>query len=107
LNDLDGSAAHIQHSADLFGLGDIWGKKDAYTMLAYLRQAQGEFEASAEFLGKVIAIKDTIIVRRSSTTELPSLTKLAILLSRTGPEMAHLLYGRTPADRETRGACKR
>jgi LuxR family maltose regulon positive regulatory protein len=91
LNDLDGAAAQIQRSADLFGLGDIWGKKDAYTMLAYLRQAQGEFEASTEFLSKVIAIKDTIIVRRSSTTELPSLTKLAILLSRTGPEMAHLL----------------
>lgn len=91
LNDLDGSAAHIQRSADLFGLGDIWGKKDAYTMLAYLRQAQGEFEASAEFLSKVIAIKDNIIVRRPSTTELPSLTKLAILLSRSGPEMAHLL----------------
>jgi len=91
LNDLDGSASHIQHSADLFGLGDIWGKKDAYTMLAYLRQAQGEFEASAEWLSKVIAIKDTILVRRSSTTELPSLTKLAILLSRARPEMAHLL----------------
>jgi LuxR family maltose regulon positive regulatory protein len=91
LNDLDGSAAHIQHSADLFGLGDIWGKKDAYTMLAYLRQAQGEFEASAELLSKVIAIKDNIIVRRSSTTELPSLTKLAILLSRARPDMAHLL----------------
>jgi LuxR family maltose regulon positive regulatory protein len=91
LNDLDGSAAHIQHSADLFGLGDIWGKKDAYTMLAYLRQARGEFETSAELLSKVIAIKDTIMVRRSSTTELPSLAKLAILLSRARAEMAHLL----------------
>jgi LuxR family maltose regulon positive regulatory protein len=91
MNDLDGAASHIQHSADLFGLGDIWGKKDAYTMLAYLRQAQGEFEASAEWLSKVIAIKDTILVRRSSTTELPSLAKLAILLSRARPEMAHLL----------------
>jgi LuxR family maltose regulon positive regulatory protein len=91
LNDLDGSAAYIQRSADLFGLGDIWGKKDAYAMLAYLRQAQGEFEASAELLSKVIAIKDTIIVRRSSTTDLPSLMKLAILLSRARPEMVHLL----------------
>jgi LuxR family maltose regulon positive regulatory protein len=91
LNDLESSAAYIQHSADLFGLGDIWGKKDAYTMLAYLRQARGEFEASAELLSKVIAIKDTIHVRRSSTTDLPSLMKLAILLSRARPEMAHLL----------------
>jgi LuxR family maltose regulon positive regulatory protein len=91
LNDLDSSAAYIQRSADLFGLGDIWGKKDAYAMLAYLKQAQGEFEASAELLNKVIAIKDTIVVRRSSTTDLPSLMKLAILLSRARPEMAHLL----------------
>jgi LuxR family maltose regulon positive regulatory protein len=91
MNDLDGSAYHIQHSADLLGLGDIWGKKDAYTMLAYLRQAQAEFETSVEWLSKVMAIKDTILVRRSSTTDLPSLTKLAILLSRARPEMAHLL----------------
>lgn len=60
-------------------------------MLAYLRQADGEFEASAEWLSKVIAIKDSIIVRRSSTTDLPSLAKLAILLSRARPEMTHLL----------------
>jgi len=91
LNDLDGSAAYIQRSADLFGLGDIWGKKDAFAMLAYLRQAQGEFEASAELLSKVIAIRDTITVRRSSTTDLPSLVQVAILLSRARPEMAHLL----------------
>jgi LuxR family maltose regulon positive regulatory protein len=72
-------------------LGDIWGKKDAYTMLAYLKQAQGEFEASFEWMSKVIAIKDSIRIRRSSTTDLPSLAKLAILLSRARPEMAHLL----------------
>jgi LuxR family maltose regulon positive regulatory protein len=91
LNDLEGAAPHIQHSADLFELGDLWGRKDAYTMLAYLRQAQGEFEASAELLSKVTAIIDTFIVRRSSTSDLPSLAKLAILLSRGRPEMAHLL----------------
>jgi tetratricopeptide (TPR) repeat protein len=91
LNDLERSAAYIRHSADLFGLGDIWGKKDAYAMLAYLRQAQGEFVASTELLRKVIAIKDTILVRRSSTTDLPSLTELANLLGRARPEMAHLL----------------
>ena len=91
MNDLEGSGAHIRHSAELFELGDIWGTKDAYTMLAYLRQAQGEFETSAELFSKVIAIKDSIMVRRSSTTDLPSLAKLAILLGRARPEMAHLL----------------
>jgi LuxR family maltose regulon positive regulatory protein len=93
MNELEASAASIQHCADVFELGDIWGKKDSYAMLAYLKQAQGEFEDAAELLGKVIAIRDTIIVRRSSTTDLPSLAKLAILLSRSRPETAHLLTG--------------
>jgi LuxR family maltose regulon positive regulatory protein len=91
LNDLDGSAAHIQQSADLFELGELWKKLDSYTMLAYLRQAQGEFEIAAELFRKACGIEDTLIVRQSKTTDLPSLTKLAILLSRTGPERVHLL----------------
>ena len=82
LNDLAGAAAHIQHSADLFELGELWGRMHSYTMLAYLRQAQGEFETSAELLSKACAIEDTIIVRRSNTSDLPSLTQLGILLSR-------------------------
>ncbi|RPI28846.1 MAG: hypothetical protein EHM70_16310 [Chloroflexota bacterium] len=90
-NDLAAAAAHIQHCVDLFEFGDLWGRKSAYTMLAYLRQAQGEFEASAELLGKVTAIIDTHLVRRPSTSDFPSLTRLAILLSRAGPDMAHLL----------------
>jgi LuxR family maltose regulon positive regulatory protein len=93
MNNLEDAAAHIQHCADVFGLGDIWGKKDSYAMLAYLKQAKGEFEASAELLSNVIAIRDTIIVRRSSTTDLPSLAELAILLARARPEKAHLLTG--------------
>jgi LuxR family maltose regulon positive regulatory protein len=63
----------------------------AYTMLAYLIQTQGEFETSAELFRKACDIEDTIIVRPSNTSDLPSLTKLGILLSRAGPEMAHLL----------------
>jgi LuxR family maltose regulon positive regulatory protein len=91
LNDLAGSAAHIQQSADLFELGELWKKLDSYTMLAYLRQAQGEFEIAAELFRKACGIEDTLIVRQFKTTDLPSLTQLAILLSRVGPEMAHLL----------------
>jgi LuxR family maltose regulon positive regulatory protein len=60
-------------------------------MLAYLKQAQGDFEASAKLLSEVTAIRDTILVRRSYTSDQPSLTKLAILLSRVRPEMSHLL----------------
>jgi LuxR family maltose regulon positive regulatory protein len=93
LNDLAGAAAHIQRSTDLFELGELWGRMNAYTMLAYLRQAQGEFEISAELFRKACTIEDTLIVRDSKTSDLPSLTQLGILLSRVGPEMAHLLTG--------------
>ncbi len=91
LNDLAGAAAHIQRSTDLFELGELWGRMNAYTMLAYLRQAQGEFEISAELFRKACAIEDTLIVRPSKTSDFPSLTQLGILLSRVGPEMAYLL----------------
>jgi LuxR family maltose regulon positive regulatory protein len=91
LNDLAGAATHIQHSADLFELGELWGRMHAYTMLAYLRQAQGDFEPAAELFRKACTIEDSTIVQQSNTSDLPSLTQLGILLSRAGPEMAHLL----------------
>jgi LuxR family maltose regulon positive regulatory protein len=91
LNDLVGAEAHIQRSADLYELGELWGRMHAYTMLAYLRQAQGEFETSAELFTKVCSIEDTLTVRQSNTSDLPSRTQLATLLSHARPEMAHLL----------------
>jgi LuxR family maltose regulon positive regulatory protein len=91
LNDLAGAVTHIQRSVDLFELGELWGKMHAYTMLAYLKQAKGEFETSAELFRKACTIEETIIVRQSNTTDLPSLAQLGILLSRAGSEMAHLL----------------
>lgn len=91
LNDLAGAAAHIQRSAELFELGEHYGSMHSYTMLAYLKQAQGEFETSAELFHKACAIEDTIVFRRSNTSDRPSRTKLGVMLSRAGPEMAHLL----------------
>ena len=90
-NDLAGVAAQIQHSADLLELGEHWGRMHSYTVLAYLKQAQGDFETSAELYRKACSVEDTIMVRRTYSTERPSLTQLAILLSRARPEMAHLL----------------
>lgn len=91
LNDLAGAAAHIQRSADLFELGENRARMHAYTMLAYLKQAQGEFETSAELFRKVCAIEDSLVVRRSYTSNRPSLSKLGILLSQVSPDLAHLL----------------
>ena len=91
LNDLDGAAAHIQQSADLLELGELWGRIDSYKMLAYLRQAKGDFGASADLLRKACGIESTMTVRQSKLTDLPSLMQLRVLLSRGGPEMAYLL----------------
>jgi LuxR family maltose regulon positive regulatory protein len=91
LNDLERAATHIQRSADLFELGELSARVYAYTALAYLRQAKGEYEASAELLRKAWAIEESLPVQRSTTSDLRSRTKLAILLSRAGPELGHLL----------------
>ena len=91
LNDLAGATAHIQRGVDLLELGELSGKMHSYRMLAYLRQAQGEYEASAELFLKACAVEDSLTVRQANVSDLPSLTKLGILLSRSRTEMAHLL----------------
>jgi LuxR family transcriptional regulator, maltose regulon positive regulatory protein len=91
LNDLAGAAAHIQHSADLFELSEHWAKMHSYTMLAYLKQAQGEFETSTELFRKACAVEETIRVERSNPSDRLRLTQLAILLSRVRPELAYFL----------------
>jgi len=91
LNDLEGAAEHIQHSADLFELGELQGRMNSYRMLAYLRQALGEFGASVELFSKACAFEDANIVQQSNISDPPSLAQLGILLSRTGPELAYLL----------------
>ena len=91
LNDLAGAAAHIQHSTDLFELGEHWAKMHSYIMLAYLKQAQGEFESSAELFLRACAVEETIRIQRSNTSDRLRLTQLAILLSRVRPEMAYFL----------------
>lgn len=91
LNDLVDAEAHLQRSAELFELGESWGRMHSYTMLAYLRQAQGEIEASLKLFRKACAVEDSLVIRRSYTSDRPSLIKLGILLSRAGLETTSLL----------------
>jgi LuxR family maltose regulon positive regulatory protein len=91
LNDLDGAAAHIQHSTDLFELGEHWAKMHSYTMLAYLKQAQGEFETSTILFRKACAVEETLPVQPSNPSDRLRLTQLAILLSRFRPEVSYFL----------------
>jgi ATP/maltotriose-dependent transcriptional regulator MalT len=107
LNDLAGATIHIQRSANLYELGELWRRVDAYTMLAQLRLANGDIESSIELLNKAIAIEDTVTDQSVNTTDLPSLVRLRILLSRAKPGMDYLLadairrmdaFGLTPKD---------
>jgi LuxR family maltose regulon positive regulatory protein len=91
LNDLAGAEAHIRHSANLFELGEHWAKMHSYTMLAYLKQAQGEFETSIELFRKACAVEETIRAQRSNASDRLRLTQLAILLRRVRPDMADFL----------------
>jgi len=91
LNDLEGAAVQIQQSADLFELGEHWAKIYSYTMLAYLKQAQGDFETCAKLFREAAAIEHTLELPRSNSAYHLMLTQLAILLSRVRPEMAPLL----------------
>ena len=91
LNDLSGAEGHIRHSANLFELGEHWAKMHSYTMLAYLKQAQGEVEASAELFLRACVVEETIRVQRSNASDRLRLTQLAILLSRVRPDMADFL----------------
>jgi len=90
-NDLVGATPHLQRGVELFDLGEVWGRTHSYRMLAYLKQAEGDLDASFELLSKAWAIKGTTSVRQSNTSDLPSLNQLGILLSRIRPEMAYLL----------------
>jgi LuxR family transcriptional regulator, maltose regulon positive regulatory protein len=91
MNELEEATTHIQWSTDFQELGESWGRLNSYTALAYLRQARGEYETSAELLRKAGAIEETITFQRAYPAFQPSPTKLAILLSRARPEMAQLL----------------
>jgi LuxR family maltose regulon positive regulatory protein len=91
LNDLAGATTHIQRAADLFELGEIWGRMHSMRMQAYLKQAAGDYQAALELLSNACNIRDQIIVRQSNTADIPSLEQLRILLSRIHPEMAYLL----------------
>jgi len=60
-------------------------------MLGYLKQAEGDYKTSYEWLGKARAIMENINVRQSNISTEPGLEQLNILLGRAGPDMAHLL----------------
>jgi LuxR family maltose regulon positive regulatory protein len=91
-NDLAGAAPHVQRAVELGELGGAWERMYSYRLLAYLKQAEGEYEASYNLLQRACAIRDTLSVRQLNIATEPGLEQLRILLSRAQPEMAHLLF---------------
>jgi LuxR family maltose regulon positive regulatory protein len=58
-------------------------------MLAYLNQAEGNYESAWDLLDKASASPKRHTAHRSNMTEEPGLEQLRILLSRSHPEMVH------------------
>ncbi len=107
LNDLAGATIHVRRSADLYELGELLKRIDAYAMLAWLRLANGDIETSIELLNQATAIEDTMTDQSVTTTDHPSLVRLRILLYRAKPGLEYLLadairyvdaFGLTPQD---------
>ncbi len=90
-NDLVGAARHIQRAEALGELEGAWWRLHGYRMLAYLKQAGGDYEAASDLLHRASAIRDSVLVRQTNISAQPGLEQLRILLSRARPEMGHLL----------------
>jgi LuxR family maltose regulon positive regulatory protein len=60
-------------------------------MLGYLKQAEGDYKTSYDWLGKAWAMGENISAQQSNISTQPGLEQLSILLYRAGPDMAHLL----------------
>jgi len=90
-NDLVGAETYIRRAIELDELGETWRVILTYRMLAYLKQAEGDYEDAFGLLGKACAIRDESSVRPVNISAEPSLEQLRILLSRVHPEMAQLL----------------
>jgi LuxR family maltose regulon positive regulatory protein len=90
-NDLDGAAPHLQRAVELDELGKSWGVMHSYWMLAYLKQAEGDYQTAYELMVRAYNIRDKISVRQYNFAAEPGLEQLCILLSRTQTNMAHLI----------------
>jgi len=90
-NDLVGAETYIRRAIELDELGETWRIILTYRMLAYLKQAGGDYEDAYCLLGKACSIRDEISVRPVNINAEPSLEQLRIQLSRVHPEMALLL----------------
>jgi LuxR family maltose regulon positive regulatory protein len=90
-NDFNSAAPHLQRAVELDELGKSWGVMHSYLMLAYLKQAEGDYNAAHELMDRAFKIRDKISVSQFNFAAEPGLEQLQILLSRTGPEREHLL----------------
>jgi LuxR family maltose regulon positive regulatory protein len=90
-NDLAGAAPHIKRAVELRELGETWEVLMCYKMLAYLRQAKGDYQAAYDLLGKALALGENLNRYQLNVIAEPGMEKLRIMLGRSRPEMAHLL----------------
>ena len=91
LNDLTGSATHIQRAIELFELEETWDRLLGYKMMACLHQATGEYKAALDMLEKSSEIFEGLNFHKLYPYQDPILIDLHIILSREVPGMEYLL----------------
>jgi LuxR family maltose regulon positive regulatory protein len=90
-NDLVGAAQHIQLAAKLDEFGAITELLFSLTLLAYLKQAMGDYETASKLLGKASKIRDDFQAQQYNISSEPGLDQLHILLSRIQTNKPHLI----------------
>jgi LuxR family maltose regulon positive regulatory protein len=90
-NDLEGATPQLLRAVELFELGEAWERLFAYKMLAYLKQAEGNYKASSDLLSKAKTIRENVSVTQPNITDQPSLEQLGIMLGRHHKDVAYQL----------------
>ena len=90
-NDLEAAEPHLRRAVELGELEEAWWRQHCYRQLACLRLAQGDLETAYSLVRQASAIREDLGIHQSNISAHPSMEQLSILLSRTGPEMSHLL----------------
>jgi LuxR family maltose regulon positive regulatory protein len=82
MNDLTIAEPHIQQAIQLHELGETSGSMHSKKMLAYLKQAEGDYETAYDLVDKACMIRDSINIHHYNLSVEPGLEQLRRLPSR-------------------------
>jgi LuxR family maltose regulon positive regulatory protein len=90
-NELDRAAHHIQLAVKLDKFGNVIELMSSYRILAFLKQAEGDYVAAHDLYMEATRIRDKLDIHQHNISVEPSLQQLHIILLRTYPDKVHVL----------------